>query len=312
MDYRRFDLNLLVVLDGLLTEKGVNATARRLGMSQPNVSFALTKLRRELCDVLLVRDGNSMRLTPYAQSLRLPLRRILDDIETDLLGGKAFDPATSSRRFVISTSDIGELVFLPRLMQELAVRAPGVTLECRVLPPAELEAAMASGAVDLAAGYFPDLTGSAFVTQKLFDHPFTCIARRDHPGVRDDWTLADFLALGHIVVAQKGRSQELFEARLIEMGVERRVQLRSPHFVSVPALVAGSDLISTVPKAVGAIYATMADLRLVAPPFETPLISLQQFWHRRVHDDLAIQWLRRLISELFLGRDPSPMHDAAA
>lgn len=285
MDYRRFDLNLLVVLDTLLEERGVNATARRLGMSQPNVSFALTKLRARFGDALLVRAGNAMQPTALAEGLRDPLRRMLNLLEGEILAERDFDPARAHRRFVISTSDIGELVFLPRLMMELALHAPGVTLESRSMTPAELERAMADGEVDLALGYFPDLRGGNFLTQKLFDHPFTCIARRDHPKALPGWSLETFLSLGHIVVAQRGRSQELFEANLAGQGHVRRIQLQSPHFMSVPLLVAGSDLVSTVPAAVGAIFATMAPLRLIDPPLPSPMISIQQFWHRRVHDD---------------------------
>lgn len=306
MNYRHFDLNLLIVLAALLEEGGVSATARRLGMSQPNVSFALSKLRAQFDNELLVRVGNTMQPTALGESLREPLRKLLASLEDEVFAERTFDPARSDRRFIISTSDIGEMVFLPRLMAELALRAPGVTLASRSMAPDELQHAMADGVVDLALGYFPDLGGSNFLTQKLFDHPFACIARADHPEARVDWSLETYLGLGHIVVAQRGRSQELFEGRLREMGLSRRIQLQSPHFMSVPLLVAGSDLISTVPAAVGGIFATMADLKVIAPPLPSPMISLQQFWHRRAQDDPAVLWLRRLIAELFLGRDPSP------
>jgi DNA-binding transcriptional LysR family regulator len=306
MDYRRLDLNLLVVLDSLLEERGVNATARRLGMSQPNVSFALNKLRVFFADDLLVRQGNAMAPTAMAERMREPVRRILNTVDKELLAQAGFDPAHCEHRFTISMSDIGELVFLPRLIAELERRAPGITLRCHSLPPTELERAMADGTVDLALGYFPDLQGSAFMTQKLFDHPFVCIARAEHPRIRDVLDLETFLSLGHIVVSQKGRSQELFEARLRHLGLSRRVVLESPHFMSVPLLVAGSDLISTVPYAVGELFASMAHLRLIAPPFDTRLIELKQFWHRSQHRDPATVWLRNLIAELFIGRD-TPM-----
>lgn len=140
---------------------------------------------------------------------------------------------------------------------------------------------------------------------QLFEHPFTCIAREDHPAIGESWSLETFLGLGHIVVSQSGRSQELFEAKLQSMGLSRRIQLKSPHFMSVPLLVGQSDLISTVPKAVGVIFARTAPLRLIAAPFETPSILLQQHWHLRSQDDPAAIWLRALIARLFKGRDPS-------
>ena len=305
MDYRRFDLNLLIVLNVLLEERGVSATARRLGISQPNVSFALSKLRAQFANDLLVRTGNSMQPTMLGEALRDPLRRMLGLLEGEIMAERLFDPLVSDRRFVLSLSDIGELVFLPKLMTELSRRAPQITLESRLLRPGQLRHAMADGDVDLALGFFPDIEGNNFLTQKLFDHPFTCIARAGHPEAKAGWSLDTFLGLGHIVVSQTGRSQELFEESLAMRGLSRRVQLKSPHFMSVPLLIAGSDLISTVPAAVGEIFATMAQLRLIDPPLPTPRIDIQQFWHRRVHDDPAVTWLRRLVSEMFKGRDPS-------
>jgi DNA-binding transcriptional LysR family regulator len=305
MDYRRFDLNLLVVLDALLEERGVHATARRLGMSQPNVSFALSKLRVQMGDQLLARDGSGMRPTALGEALREPLRRVLEAIEHEILASRHFDPTIATRRFVLSTSDIGELVFLPRLIQALKREAPNITMECLSLSPTDLAQSMGDGRVDLALGYFPDLNNGPFMTQKLFDHPFTCILREGHPALDTPWTAQAFLALGHIVVSQSGRSQELFEADLHKRGHKRRIALQSPHFMSVPLLVAGSDLISTVPKAVGATFARMAPLRLIEPPFPTPLINIQQYWHRRVQDDPGVVWLRQMIARLFLGQDPS-------
>lgn len=230
---------------------------------------------------------------------------MLAGIENEIFAERRFDPAVAERRFVLSTSDIGELVFLPQLMHALAREAPGITLECRSLGPVDLAKAMAHGEVDLALGYFPDLVGDAFIADHLFDHPFTCIAREGHPAIEENWSLETFLGLGHIVVSQSGRSQELFEAKLQSMGLRRNIQLKSPHFMSVPLLVAQSDLISTVPKAVGVTMARSTPLRLIDPPFETPSILLQQHWHLRSQDDLAAMWMRALIAGLFKGRDPS-------
>lgn len=305
MDYRALDLNLLVVLDALLEERGVNATARRLKISQPNVSFALSKLRTFFGDELLVRQGNRMQPTPTGERLRDPVRRILGTVDAELFRVPSFDPAKSDRRFAISTSDIGELVFLPQLMAELGKRAPGATLRCYSMRPDHLERAMADGTVDVALGYFPDLNGAAFYKQKLFEHPFVCVVSSHHPTVGNSITLDEFLDLKHVVVSQDGRSQELLEREMQQQGLSRRIQLQSPHFMSVPFLVAGSDLITTVPRAVGTTYEKLAGLKMLPPPLAIPPIEIQQFWHRRVHHDPGIVWMRALIAELFLGRDPT-------
>jgi DNA-binding transcriptional LysR family regulator len=109
--------------------------------------------------------------------------------------------------------------------------------------------------------------------------------RRDHPTIDYDMTLDQFLAAEHAVVTHEGRSQEIFERRMSELNLDRRILLRLPHFMSVPLLVATSDMITVVPRAVGLLYVRLASLKLVEPPIEIPPIEIKQFWHRRVHND---------------------------
>lgn len=310
MDYRRLDLNLLLVLDVLFVEGSVSETAKRLGTSQPTVSSALGKLRQFFGDELFIRGDGRMRPTPRAEALRDPIRKMVATLRDEILQAPVFDPTTSTLTFTIAMSDIGELVFLPRILKSFARDAPRVQIRVISMKFDELETAMADGLVDLALGYFPDFTGSAFYEQKLFDHPFVCIVRSDHPRAEQDLTLERFLSLDHAVVAQEGRSQEIFENRMRELGLERRIILRSQHFMSVPLLVANSDLITTVPRAVGRAYARMADIKLLAPPLEIPPIVLKQFWHKRVHVDPAVTWLRKTVSSLFLNSDPSIESDS--
>lgn len=305
MDNLSLDLNLLIVLDALFDERRTTRVAERLDMSQPMVSYALAKLRRRFDDALFVRVGNAMEPTPFAQTLRDPVRRVLQTVRGEILRERNFDPATTERRFTLCMSDIGELVFLPKLLAALHFAAPRATIRCQSLSPRELEAGLSDGSVDLACGYFPDLAGGAMYQQALFTHPFSVLMRRGHPLAGSPLTLDAFLGADHAVVAQEGRSQEIFERRMAELGLSRRVAIQSPHFMSMPLVIATSDIISTVPHAVARAYARMAPLCFVEPPFEISQIAVKQFWHRRMHADPALMWLRGLVASLFLGRDPT-------
>ena len=218
MDIRRLDLNLLVMLGTLFELGQVSATARRLKISQPAVSTGLAKLRGFFGDDLFVRTGSGMTPTPFALALVDPIRRIMETVNQEIMQKPAFDPAMSNRRFTFSTSDIGELVFLPSIMERLRKEAPGTTVRCLPVEHAELEKAMEDGKVDIAIGYFPDLSGPAIRQQHLFHHPFACLVRADHPTIGDELTLEQFLAADHLVVSQEGRSQEIFERNLSEQG----------------------------------------------------------------------------------------------
>jgi DNA-binding transcriptional LysR family regulator len=302
---RRLDLNLLLILHALFEERSVTAVARRLQISQPTVSLSLSKLRDFFRDELFVRQDGKMQPTPFVEAIYESVRRIIETVDKEILREHDFDPLMTERTFSLSMSDLGELVFLPKILEALRVAAPRACVRCLSMPPVELQAAMADGAVDIALGYFPDLVGAGFYQQKLFEHAFTCLVRRDHPTIDHDMTLEHFLAADHAVVTPEGRSQEIFERRMSELNLERRIALRSPHLTTVPLLVATSDLITVVPRALGRLYARFASLKLVDPPISIPPIEIKQFWHRRVHNDPGVVWLRKLVAQLFLHQDPS-------
>lgn len=305
MDIARLDLNLLLVFHAVYEEGSVTLAAKRLKISQPTVSFSLKKLRELFHDELFVRQGNGMRPTPFADNISETVRQVIRLVQDNLLIERDFDPLRTERTFSFSMSDIGELVFLPPLMEALRTEAPNARLRCLSMQHDELYEALANGTVDLALGYFPDLAHHDIYQQRLFNHRFNCILRKDHPIQGDHLSLEQFMAADHAVVSEKGRSQEIAERQMNEMGLQRRIVLQSPHFMSIPLIVAHSDFITIVPKALGQAYAKQANLRLVEPPFEIPEIELKQFWHRRVQNDLSITWLRALIARLFLRNDPT-------
>ena len=305
MDLRGLDLNLLLVLDAMFEERQTVAVAGRLKVSQPTVSTSLRKLREFFDDDLFVRAGGKMQPTPFAETLHAPLRRMMETLRIDILRGQDFNALTTERQFTFSMSDIGELVFLPAILSALRAEAPRATVRSLSCRPNDLIASMADGTIDIALGYFPDLTGAGFYQQSLFEHHFTCLVRRDHPTIGTTISIDQFCAAEHAVVMQEGRSQEIFERRMAELKLARRVLLQSPHFMTVPLLVANSDMIATVPQAVGKAYARLAALRLIDPPISIPAIELNQFWHRRVHHDPAVVWLRKLVARLLRRHDPS-------
>lgn len=300
----KLDLNLLRVLEALFAQNSVSGAARTLGVSQPSVSLALRRLRAHFGDELFVRQGARMEPTPVAQRLAEPVMNVMASVRSEIVAASPFDPARAERCFTLNLSDLGELTFLPDLMTAMQEQAPDVSVRSISLPPAELRRALADGSVDLALGFFKGLEGENFFIQTLFEQGFVCLVRTGWKNGSHVMALEDFLAADHAVVEQEGRSQEMLEQRLRSLGLRRRTPLRSPHFMTVPLLVARSDMIATVPLGVGCIFSRLGDLRFVTPPFDAPLIPLQQVWHRRSHHDPGLIWLRRLIADLFGGRDP--------
>ncbi|MBI3715250.1 MAG: LysR family transcriptional regulator [Betaproteobacteria bacterium] len=297
---KKLDLNLLPIAVALYDLQNVSRAAQKLGMSQPAVSAALGKLRAQFGDPLFVRTSRGMEPTPRAHTLIAPARDALMRIERDVLSNVAFDAATSDSVFTIAMSDVGEMVFLPKILRGLAERAPNATLRSVSLPNLQLEQGLESGEIDLAIGYFPDLQRSSFFQQRLITHTFVCLLRADHPIRGKRISLKKFLELHHAVVRAESRGQEVFEDFLQQRGIERKVVLRSPHFMSIPMIIARSDLIVTVPHALGMYFEKLdVNLKIVRPQLDFPDIPLKQHWHRRFHSDPKNKWLRGLVAEQF-------------
>jgi DNA-binding transcriptional LysR family regulator len=291
------DLNLLVVLQRLLETGSVTAAAERLRLSQPAVSRALGRLRDTFGDALFVRTPDGLRPTPRAEQLRAELGGVLSRIDALLAGPGAFSPAESARTFTLATADYGVSVLLPRLLRELASRAPGVSV--RVLPVGgSADTALAAGEWDLL--WAPRRkAGAGIVWTHLFDERFAFVVRKDHPATRRPLTLARFAAIPQLAIAPEGgRGSNPLDERLKRLGARRRVVAQVPSFLVVPPLVAGTDLGVTLPRRSVELLAHRWELAVLDLPFEMPGFDLSQAWHERFRHDPAHTWFRQLVASI--------------
>jgi DNA-binding transcriptional LysR family regulator len=240
-----------------------------------------------------------MEPTRRAREMIGPIRRILQTVDEELLAPPVFDPATSSKEFRLALSDIGEGIYLPLAIRSIQYAAPSISLRTVVMPPRQLEEAMAAGEVDLAAGFFPDIRGTQVIQRRVGLHSFTSIARVGHPATRGRLTLEQYAQLGHIVVEASGRSQEVFDEFLREKGIRLKVLLRTPHFMSVPIVVAETDAVATVPQALGDFVRNYGGVQELPLPFVPPTFQVNLFWHRSAQNDPSNVWLRELMISQF-------------
>jgi len=294
------DLNLLYVLIALDDSRSVSGAALRLKRSQPAVSNALGKLRSFFDDPLFVRAGNSMQPTPRGSSIVESARPVLARIGSDIVAVPAFDPMTSRQPITLALSDVGEVVFLPKLLRYLRELSPHAGLKAVSLPAPEIANGLENGSVDLAMGYFPDLKKNNFFQQVLYSDTFSSLVRADHPVTAKKLSLKQFLQLEHAVVRAESRTEEVIERYLARRHIQRRVVLTTQHFASAPLIVAQSDLLVTVPEPLARYFcATSSQVRVIGLPFKAPRIFLKQFWHRKFHHDARNRWLRAVTCKLF-------------
>jgi DNA-binding transcriptional LysR family regulator len=297
MDIRSADLNLLVVFDAMARHRSVNRTAEAIGLSQPATSAALARLRSLFDDALFVRAGAQMEPTPRALELAPAVRRVVEAIQSEILQPAGFEPATAQRSFGILTPDIGEVAFLPGVLRRLRQEAPQVKLLALSRPRAAAGTALESGAADLAVGFFPDLQKAGYFQQALFKTSYTCIACARNAAAPARMTLKAYLGARHIVVRPDGR-EHFLDRFLEDKGWHRQVMLELSHFMSLLALLPGSDFIATVPDDIATVVGRHIPLKRVELPFRPPPIQVQQYWHRRMQDDPANRWLRGVFYEV--------------
>jgi DNA-binding transcriptional LysR family regulator len=299
MELARLDLNLLLVFHHLLREKRVSNVAAVLGMSQPAVSSALGRLRASLGDELFLRTQQGMLPTPYALQLAEPVATALGGLQQALQVRASFDTSTSERCFTLAMTDVGEMYFLPELMDALAQSAPGVTLQVVSVTQSGLKDDMASGGVDLALGLLPQLQ-AGFFQQALFRQAYVCLMRQGHAlSKKKRLSLKPFAQAQHVRIIAAGTGHGRVDEALEKQGLQRSFRLTVPHYVALGDVLGHSDLIATVPERFAQRVMAPFGLTTRPLPLDVEGSAIHQFWHARLHKDPGHQWLRTLVAQCF-------------
>lgn len=291
------DTQLLTIFVNIYQTRSVSIAAQKLKLSQPGISSALKRLRNTLNDQLFIKTSNGMEPTSRSHELIGPITEILKSIDLNFNAKSNFDPQTSQREFIIALSDIGEGIYLPLFLKKIQQINSKITLRSVSLAPKLLEEAMVAGEVDLAAGYFPDIKSTQFLHRRVGLHSFACIMRKGHPLANQKITTKRFLEQSHIAIEAPGRSQEVFEKFLIEKKLNRKVILKTPHFMSVPFIVSETDAIATVPQALADFITAGNKLIQTRLPFIPPTFQVNLHWHKSMDKESGNQWLRNIVFE---------------
>lgn len=298
MELEDIDLNLLVVFKQLLAQRSVSRAAEALGLSQPAVSNALARLRKLLGDELFLRTPAGMEPTPFAEQLSESINYGLGMIHSALNQRSSFEPAASDRAFVLGMTDIGEIYFLPKLMERLRRDAPGVTVSTVRNTAANLRDDMEAGKVDLAIGLLPQLK-AGFFQRRLFRQRYVCMFRKGHKLDKRKVSLAEFGAAEHLLIVSEGTGHGKVDEVLKRSGIERRVSLTVPHFVAIGHILQATDMVATVPERLAERMTEPFGLVYVTHPATLPEVAINVFWHAKFHKAPANQWLRSLVFDLF-------------
>lgn len=289
------DLNLMRVFQSIYEEGNLTTVAERLNLTQPAVSYSLRRLRDVLGDPLFIRTNQRMEPTPVAQRLAPPIHEALLLLQDAIQDHQVFDPESSKRVFRLSMSDIGEIVFLPPLIEFIGQHAPGIRLE---VDPGSLDTladALRQGNIDLAIGNLVQL--NPFTNRvTLFHEDYACMVRADHPiAGQEELSLHDFLSWPHIFVSSSSNAHRSFEEILVSQGVRRHIALQVPHFTVVPDIIERSNMICSIPHQIAVRFNRYGNFKIFSLPMDVPPSEVAVHWHPRFEHDEANKWLRQLV-----------------
>jgi LysR family transcriptional activator of mexEF-oprN operon len=300
-DLRRVDLNLLIVFETLMHERSVTRAAEKLFLGQPAISAALSRLRGLFDDPLFVRTGRSMEPTARAIEIFGLLSPALDSISTAVSRAADFDPATSTAVFRIGLSDEVEFALLPSLLKRLRSESPGIVLVVRRTNYILMPALLSSGEISIGVSYTDDLPANA--KRKVLRRSKPKLLRADTmPG---PITLDDFCARPHALVSFAGDLGGFIDEHLEKIGRKRHVVLAVPQFNGLATLIAGTDIVATVPDYAAAVLTAAGGVRSEELPIESRTFELHMAWRGSQDNDPGERWLRSRI-QMFFG-DPDSL-----
>lgn len=290
----RYDLNLLPIFVALMEERSVTRAAERMGMTQPALSNALSRLRLMLQDQLFVRERYGIQPTPIALEFSPLIAEALAQLDDAVLGQQAFDPAQAERLFTIAPNGYVEFVLVPAVVARLEKVAPGIKLRLTPYGNDLVETGVVSGTTALVLGRIVDPPDN-LVVQHLMDEGLACAVRADHPDVGDAMTREQFEAMKHVNIVPPGRMRAgLFQA-LAQQQLKRDVAISVTNFFAVAEMVAVTDYCATLPSLICRRLMHDPRLKILPAPVDLGSFPVEMAWHVRYRHDPAHRWLRALI-----------------
>lgn len=311
VSFSNLDLNLLRVFDAVMEERSVLRASQKVNLSQSAVSHSLARLRDLLDDELFIRTASGMQPTARAMSMSPIVRQSLRSLEA-MIEAPNFDPHTSRKRFTVAASDSTTMIIAPILLHFFRTEAPFIDLVIKPVTRIDLAEQVDLGRIDAAVGTFSDLPGR-FCSSLLFEYDDVLVTDASRESIV---TLEALAATPIVVVSFGGEQDGAVDGFLSERGLARRsemfdrvamerafhdretsprIAISLPHFLAVPALLAGTDVAAIVPRPLGELFAKQHAVSIHELPYPTSQVEVRALWHERSDGDPAQEWLHRVL-----------------
>jgi DNA-binding transcriptional LysR family regulator len=315
--FDKLDLNLIRVFDAVMEERSVLRASQRLHLSQSAVSHALSRLREGLGQEIFVRTGKGMTPTSFAFEISGPLRAALQSMSNALTQAAcAFQPESVSRSFVIAANDYISATLLPQLNHQLATAAPGIDLVITPSTRLDLAEQIDLGRIDVAIGTFRSVP-ERLRTKPVLLQDEVLVCSGEHPIGNKTVQLEDLVKYPLAVVSLGGEGEGALSGYILERGLARQAQMYDrnaleqalaeaglsvrrqivlPHFLALPMLLEGSELLAIMPQPLARTFARTLGFMIKPLPYPVARQQLDMIWHSNNDNDPAQRWLHGQIS----------------
>ncbi len=294
MNLTKVDLNLFIVFDAIYSEANLTRAGQIIGITQPAVSNALSRLRETFNDPLFVRTAQGMVPTPMAQNIIGPVRNALQQLRVSVQESRIFNPLEAKKTYKISMTDLSEAMILPALFVRLRRLAPAVQIESFQAKRRETTKELAAGRLDFAVD-FPINADPQVRHVKLLEDRYVCAMRKAHPLAKEKLSLEEYMSLTHIHISSRRSGLGHVDLALGKLGIQRTIALRSQHYQMASSVLHSTDMAITVPSR----FARNHDLHAVELPVKgVPPIETHLYWHESTDQDPANRWMREQIIEI--------------
>ncbi|WP_131778576.1 LysR family transcriptional regulator LelA [Legionella bozemanae] len=295
--FKRMNLNLILHLDALLSEKSVSAAAAKVFVSQPAMSSSLKQLRELFKDPLLIPGKGEYFLSPKAKELQPQLEQVMFGLRNILQPGEQFDPFHSKRSFKIALPDYVELIVLPSLMSALE-KLPHIVIETTIEAMADNPHLFIDDKVDIAIGAINENSLSAQLkAEKLYEEEIICFASKNNPLINKPLSLKDYLTSKHIAFSFNQERYSHSAEYLLKRKKVRNDMLFVKNILPAIFAVANSDtVISTAPSFLINIFSKQFNLKMQPLPFNLEPTPIYLVMHSKSQYDEGVHWLSKLVS----------------
>ena len=296
MSLSRIDLNLLVVLDTVLSERSVVRAARRLHVTPSAISNSLARLRDVFGDPLVVRSGRGVVPTTRGEALAPALKVALGQIER-AIQADGFSPSTTTRQFTLALSDAGQLSRLPKVVKRLSKEMPRAGLRVVGIDTYVSSGGVGKGEIDVAL-IAADEQGTGIHTTPLYRETSVLVSRRGHRYARKRISKAQLGELCHVEVqVAPGRGYRELARQYADLNIQREIAIVVPSFIAAAAVVSETDFVATLPESMVKALGQRLGLEVMLAPAPKVTLDVKLIWHDRTDGDPAMRTFRAIVAQ---------------